>query len=123
MIFITVTRIAIMEKEKSFAGKKDLFIRMAVICGIGVSVNLIGSFIVDYFKWPLYFDSIGTVLVAVMGGYLPGIIVGLATNLIKGIFNTPDIYYALVNVLIAIISYAFARAGLLNRKKIWGVFL
>lgn len=123
MIFITVARIAIMEKEKSFAGKHSLYIKMAIICLIGISVNLLGSLVVDYFKWPLYFDSTGTILVAVMSGYLPGIIVGLVTNLIKGIFNTADIYYSLVNVLIAIISYTFARLGLLNRKKIWGVFL
>lgn len=82
-----------MEKEKSFAGKHSLYIKMAIICLIGISVNIVGSLVVGYFKWPLFFDSIGTILVAVLSGYLPGIIVGLFTNLIKGIFNTADIYY------------------------------
>ena len=108
-----------MEEKKSFW--ENRFVKMAILCLVGIFINLAGSFLVGHFGWPLYFDSVGTVLIAVMSGYLPGIIVGLFTNLIKGIFNTPDVYYAVVNVLIAVVAAIFARKELL--KKVWGALL
>ena len=100
---------------------KKQIVKMIALCVLGVAINLAGSFLVKYFEWPIYLDTVGTVLIAVMSGYLPGIIVGLVTNLIKGIFDTPEVYYAVVNVLIAVIASAFARRGAF--RKAWGIIL
>ncbi|MCR4814799.1 MAG: HD domain-containing protein [Lachnospiraceae bacterium] len=107
-------------KQKKYSIKYQI-LKMLILCVIGIAINLGGSFLVNMFDWPIYLDSVGTVLIAVMSGYLPGIIVGLVTNLIKGLFDTPEVYYAVVNVLIAVIASAFARKGWF--RKPWGIVL
>ena len=107
-----------MERKKSL---RKQVLKMLILCVIGISINLFGSFIVKLFGWPIYLDSIGTVLIAVMSGYLPGIIVGLFTNMIKGFFNTQEVYYAVVNVLIAVIASYFARKDMF--RKVRGIAL
>ncbi len=59
----------------------------------------------------LYLDSIGTVIASIFGGFLPGILVGFITNLIKTIFDPSSIYYGLINVLIAVFAAFFASHG------------
>ena len=107
--------------ERHIYSSRKQAVKMLLICLLGIGINLMGSFLVKEFEWPLYLDSVGTILIAAMSGYLPGIIVGLVTNMIKGIFDTPEIYYSVVNVLIAVITYVFAKNGLF--RKAWGVVL
>ena len=67
--------------------------------------------------WPLYLDSIGTVLTAFVGGSLPGIAVGYLTNIVRTIVfkESSSIYYAALNVMIAVIAAGFSRREL--KKK------
>ena len=51
----------------------------------GIAVNLVLSMAASKLNLPLYLDSIGTILVSVTGGFVPGIAVGYATNLLKAI--------------------------------------
>ena len=95
--------------------------KMLGLCALGIGLNLLGNFVVRYFEWPLYLDSLGTVLVSVMSGYLPGVLIGLLTNLIMGLYDSVSIYYAVVNVLFAIAASWFTRKGLL--RKYWGPVL
>ena len=60
-------------------------------------------------EWPFFLDCVGTLIAAAMCGYLPGVIVGLFTNLIKGISDTESLYYVVVNALVALIVYWFAK--------------
>ena len=71
------------------------------ICSLGVFINVILFKIVKAFGLPLYLDTIGTVAVASMGGYLPGVTVGFLTNMIKGLDDPAAIYYGVLNVIIA----------------------
>ena len=77
----------------------------------GIAVNLVFSQIAGLLNLPVYLDSIGTILTSILGGFLPGIIVGYATNLLKMVFDANSIYYCSINVLIALL------ASLLYRKK------
>lgn len=88
---------------------------MMLICVICILINMGGVRLMEALGWSLYFDSLGTAIAAAMSGYLPGIIVGLFTNLIKGITDTESLYYIVVNTLIAIITYLFVRKGYLRR--------
>ena len=76
---------------------------------VGVVINLVGARIVSFLDLPIFLDSVGTVLVAVLGGYLPGITTGLLTNLLKDIQDSTAIYYGALNVLIAVVSAYFAK--------------
>ena len=93
-------------------------LKFFIIVVLGIAVNIFGSLLVEKLGIPIYLDSVGTVVTTVMSGYLPGIIVGLFTNLIKGFFVADSIYYSIISVLIAIIVYRFYRRGLL--EKIYG---
>ncbi|MBO7677506.1 MAG: hypothetical protein J6S49_08335, partial [Erysipelotrichaceae bacterium] len=78
----------------------------------GISVNLAGIQIVNSFDLPIYLDSIGTIASSVIGGYLPGVLVGFFTNTISSLaYDQINIYYAVLNVLLAVISSALARRG------------
>ncbi|MCR5474089.1 MAG: HD domain-containing protein [Lachnospiraceae bacterium] len=89
------------------------------MCLTGIVLNMVLSSVTSALKLPLYLDTVGTVIVAVMGGYMPGVIVGFATNILKAISDTSAIYYGVLNVLIAVFA-AFA-AGRGWHKKAGGV--
>ncbi len=88
-------------------------------CSAAVGLNMLFSFVVAAFELPLYLDTVGTVVVAIMGGYLPGVLVGFLTNIIKVIIDPSAIYYGFINVLIAVVAAFFAERKW--HKKIRGV--
>ena len=59
----------------------------------GIAINLGLSKLVNALGLPMYLDSIGTILVSMVGGFVPGIVVGYATNLLKAVFDFNSIYY------------------------------
>ena len=76
----------------------------------GILINILGAKLALHFEWKLFLDSVGTILVAALAGYLPGIITGFATNLINGISDPTTAYYSVISVLIAVYaSYAAKR--------------
>jgi len=87
---------------------------LAVIAA-GTALNLAGSTLATA-VWPqLYFDSLGTVLAAALCGYIPGILVGFITNMLKGITDHVSFYYSSLNVLIAIAAAYFSRKKMFRR--------
>lgn len=89
--------------------------RVILISLAGVGVNVLGSYIASVTGSPLYLDSIGTIIISCICGYLPGIAVGLLTNIIKILMDHSAIYYGSLNVLIALASSYFYRHGLLRK--------
>ena len=59
-----------MEKDRLFNRGTLLLIP------VGIAINIGLAQLVLLLKLPLILDSIGTILVAALGGYLPGIMVG-----------------------------------------------
>ena len=92
----------------------------ALFCMVGIALNLLLGAIVTRLGLPLYLDTVGTVATAVLGGYLPGVIVGFATNIIKSISDPSSLYYGALNVLIAVFATRLAHRGWL--KKPLGIF-
>ena len=82
---------------------------LMVIC---ITLNFVLSQVIGLLGLPLYFDCIGTILAAAVGGFLPGVVVGFVTNILIFFFNTrilnnPDdvtLYYCVVSVLIALVA-------------------
>ena len=77
----------------------------------GIVINLVLAQAAGVLGFPVYLDSIGTILVSMVGGFVPGIMVGYATNLLKMLFDADSIYYCAINVLIAVL------AAFLQRKR------
>ena len=68
-----------------------------------------------YFGLPLFLDNVGTLSAAILGGYLPGVIVGYLTNIINStLTDLTNSYYAGISVLIAVAGAFFARRGYFN---------
>ena len=77
----------------------------------GIGLNLLFSWLAQLAGIPLYLDSVGTILTAVIGGYLPGMVVGYLTNLLKGalIGDNMAVYYGVLNVLIAAVAASLSH--------------
>ena len=88
---------------------------LILIC---LAINIVCGWIVSMSGLPFYFDCIGTIVAAMIGGFLPAVIVGFFTNLISSMSDNVNMYYGVVNVLIAICAAAFAQKGTL-RKLSW----
>ncbi|MBR5419599.1 MAG: HD domain-containing protein [Lachnospiraceae bacterium] len=95
--------------------RKKQNIAALFICAAGVGLNLLLGYIVGILGLPLYLDTVGTVAVAVMGGYLPGVAVGFITNIIKSISDPSSLYYGVLNVLIAVAATWLSRRGWFRR--------
>ncbi len=92
------------------AVKKNKFKLLLVYC-IFVFINISVNRLVKHFGLPLYVDNIGTLLGAVLGGYLPGIFVGYITNIINSTADPSNMYYAGISVLIAVTATYFDDKG------------
>lgn len=85
---------------------------LAVVC---VLLNLGLARLATALSLPLYLDSIGTVLAAAIGGYLPGIAVGYASNLLISINDPVTAYYSCINVLLAFAVVRFNKRDVFSR--------
>ena len=86
-----------------------------LMCFFGVGVNLLLGKAAEYAPFPLYLDTVGTIAAAIMGGYLPGVLVGFLTNVIKGVTEPSSIYYGILNVMIAAAAAFFNGRGMFRR--------
>ena len=91
--------------------KRKRFLTYLTLCAAGLALNLLLSWLASAAGIPLYLDSAGTILTAVLGGYLPGMVVGYVTNLVKGLFITDPnaTFYNVLNVLIAALAAFLSR--------------
>ncbi|MCR5604455.1 MAG: HD domain-containing protein [Lachnospiraceae bacterium] len=92
-----------------------------ILCAAGVALNIMLNAVTIALDIPLYLDTVGTIAIAVMGGTLPGVIVGFATNTLRAITNTSSMYYGALSVLIALFAAFMAHRGL--HKKVGGIAL
>lgn len=88
--------------------------KLILICIGGLFLNLFGSLIAEVFDLSIYLDTSGTIFIAALGGYAPGIAVGFFTNLLKAIYDPSQMYFCSVNVFVAIFTTFFARRGFFN---------
>ena len=64
--------------------KKGYWIVLLTIAAL--LLDLVGRVLADQFVLPLWCDSIGTFLIAYLGGPVCGAVVGFSNNIIYGIF-------------------------------------
>ena len=93
--------------------------RMLVLMAIGIALNMALGQLVAMLKLPVFLDSLGTMLVAVLCGPWIGGLTGLVTNLIWGLVQGPTAaFFAPVAAVIGIAAGYLARAGLFRTP--WG---
>jgi energy-coupling factor transport system substrate-specific component len=78
---------------------------------VGIAINYVGKSLAQAVSFPLYLDSIGTILTAALAGPWVGAITGLFTNLIYGVTIRPtSAPYGIVNAAFGlVVGYAAYR--------------
>jgi energy-coupling factor transport system substrate-specific component len=96
------------------AKSSKLTTMIIVLIPLAVGINYAGKFFAEVLKLPLWLDSIGTVLAAMLAGPIVGGISGAINNIIYGLTVGPvSFIYALTSVGIGIV------AGLLYKAKMF----
>lgn len=89
-----------------------------VLIPAAIGINYLGKLFAGLLKLPLWLDSIGTCLAAMMAGPIAGAIVGAVNNIIYGVTVDPiSTVYALTNIFIGITVGILAYRGFLNHIK------
>ncbi len=95
-----------------------------VIIFAGIVLNVILAFISNKLGLPVYLDTVGTIIVAGVGGLLPGVITAVVTNLLCALFHPPMVYYAILNALIALLTSWFVQKEYYKKPvKVLGIIL
>ncbi|WP_349291097.1 ECF transporter S component [Citrobacter sp. JGM124] len=83
-----------------------------VLIVISVAINIIGSQLSDIVKLPIFLDSIGTIISALLAGPWIGLLTGLLSNLLSGLVSGPiAVAFAPVAMVIGLSAGLMARAG------------
>ncbi|MFT2792218.1 ECF transporter S component [Serratia sp. T13T92] len=83
-----------------------------VLMVISIAINMIGGQLVSMLKLPIFFDSIGTLLSAILAGPIIGMLTGLLTNLIWGLLTGPiAAAFAPVAMVIGLVAGLLASIG------------
>ena len=97
-------------KQESIFKLKNFSVAIVLIF-IGLLINIILSKIALFFDLPVYFDCVGTIIAAMIGGNLPAVIVGFFSNVINGFSDITTLYYGIISVLIGVAAALFQRNG------------
>ena len=109
----------IIRKQETRSGFEK-FITMLALIIVCILINSGGALICNSLGLPLYLDLIGTMIAAMLGGYIPGIIVGLIGPVLTTITSDPmAISYGALNVSVAIVTAFFYDRDW--TKKIQGI--
>jgi energy-coupling factor transport system substrate-specific component len=101
--------------------KYDFSLIAILLIPIGVAINFVGAQIVLLLKLPVYLDTIGTALTAMIGGPWIGMVTGLCTNLVKGILNPVSFAFIPVQVGVGLVVGLLAISGMFT--KAWKVII
>jgi len=94
-----------------------------VLIPVAIGINYIGKLIASLLKLPLWLDSIGTVLAAMLGGPIIGALSGVINNIIYGLTLDPISFaYAVTSLFIGLVVGILAYKGwITNVGKALGI--
>ena len=108
----------VLKKRRMFIMKNKVLALAAICIAINMGLGQLASSV----KLPIFLDSIGTVLAAVLMGPWVGALTGLVTNLIWGLLTSPvAAAFAPVAMVIGITAGFLAKKGMF--KSIGGVII
>jgi diguanylate cyclase (GGDEF) domain len=100
------------EFKKLVSMRVNRYSIIAMICCI--IINIVGQIIFRKLNFPIWLDTIGTMVIAIQFGPIAGAIVGTLSVVIIGIVNDAVLSYAIVGVAVGVII-GFYFAG--NKKR------
>ena len=86
--------------------------RTLTLMSAGIAINMVLGQLASMLKLPIFLDSIGTLIVALLAGPLAALVAGLTTNLIWGLITSPvAAAFAPVAAVIGLVGGLCARSG------------
>ena len=82
-----------------------------LFCIACVAFNIAGSRMAGLLDITLFLDCMGTMVAALVGGPMAGVLVGYLTSLFNALFDSSAIYYGLISVLVALAVWLMQRTG------------
>ncbi|MBO4376071.1 MAG: HD-GYP domain-containing protein [Lachnospiraceae bacterium] len=82
---------------------------MLITIILGVLVNVLLSYITYRWNLPIFLDTVGTIAVSALGGFFPGVLVAVITNIVCTIFNKHALYFAFINAIMALMTSRFVK--------------
>lgn len=102
--------------------KKDFSTVTLVLIPVAIAINVVIGEIVVLLKLPVFLDSIGTVLVAVLAGPWAGALTGTLSNIVWGLILDPNAFpWFPVALFIGLVAGICANFGLF--KSWWKVVI
>ena len=101
---------------------KDLSTSVIALMPVAIAINIAVGSIVSLLKLPIYLDSIGTVLVGVLGGPWAGALTGLLSNLIWSLLPVPggagpvNAFFAPVAAVIGLMAGFWGARGVFQLR-------
>ena len=97
--------------------------RTLVLMPLAISINVVlGAAVGNALKIPIYFDSMGTILVGVVAGPIPGAITGFLSNVLwtyvvpPPFQNTPAAAFAIVAAVIGLLAGLAGRLAVMRPR-------
>lgn len=92
--------------------------RTLVLMAIGIALNMALGQVASLVNLPVFLDSLGTMIVALLCGPIIGGLTGLVTNLLWGLISSPTAaFFSPVALTIGVVAGLLARAGMF--RTIW----
>ncbi len=82
---------------------------------ICILINIIPAYLAYHFDLPIFLDTVGTMIMAMLGGFFPSIFVAVFSNIICAFFNPEAINFGVLNSLIALITIWFTEKHSLRK--------
>lgn len=103
---------------------RKLTVFQICILAFATALNVVGANIALVLRLPIYLDSLGTILAAMLFGPIYGTLPGILSGIISGC--TSDVYafyYLPVQIVLAILTGMLYPRIKPNTKQIWKVFV
>jgi Response regulator containing a CheY-like receiver domain and an HD-GYP domain len=90
-----------------FKTKTIHHLNIVILIVLSILLNFFLSGLARRLELPLYLDTIGTVLAAMLGGNLAAVIVGFFSNAVNAIYDITKLYYGIISILIGVLASIF----------------
>lgn len=94
---------------------KNKIILSAIFISLGITVNFIGFNVANYIIFPLYLDSLLTISVVAICGFIPGFICALGSNLLFSIVSESSLLFSICHI--STVSCAWIVFSRFNKKN------
>ena len=85
-----------------------------IIC---ILINILPAYLAYRFDLPIFLDTVGTMIMAMLGGFFPSIFVAVLSNIASVFFKPDAIYFGVLNSMIALITIWFTEKHNLRKMS------